>query len=162
MYGGYFSIEFARDVEVQTPQFLTTQENMAEFFEEHYNRNSWILEQFGGRPICIVSAGIHDIYLPQITLGKFLDNVEFWLDLLMTPCGHIVWLQNTAPLRKDETDKSSSYPQTQKKVREWNQGVFERLNETQRLPKDRITVVDVFEASRTQPHADNIHLKPDW
>ena len=32
-YGGYFSIEFARDVEIQTSRFSTTQENIAEFLQ---------------------------------------------------------------------------------------------------------------------------------
>jgi len=39
-YGGYFSIEYARDVEIQTRHYKTTQENVVGVFvPQHYNQN---------------------------------------------------------------------------------------------------------------------------
>ena len=37
VYGGYFSQDFAKDVEVQTPEFLYTQENYAAFIDRTWN-----------------------------------------------------------------------------------------------------------------------------
>jgi hypothetical protein len=164
MYGGYFSIEFARDVEVQTAKFSTTQENVAHIIQENFNQELWLLEHFGGRPICVVCAGIHDIYLPEITLSKFLNNVEWYLELLLEKaCGHVVWILNTAPLNKDANDTAGGpYPQNQVNMQEWNEGVYKWLNATERLPRNRITVIDAFEASRNFPHEDNIHLAGAW
>ena len=162
-YGGYFSVEFARDVEVQTSKYETTQENVASFIQEHYNSDPWLLEQFGGRPICVVSAGIHDMTIPDIGLAKFLVNVEWYLGLLMEPCGHIVWLQNTAPERLDSQEsQDTKYPQTQESIKEWNDAVHQVLVNSQRLPQERITIVDVFEASRDFNHQDNVHLAGQW
>ena len=56
----------------------------------------------------------------------------------------------------------STVRQTQIRMREWNQRVNRMLNETQILPKNRITIVDVFEASVEHPHIDNIHMTNPW
>jgi hypothetical protein len=57
VYGGYFSIEFARDVEIQTPQYKTTQENIALFLSESWSSKGALLDDWG-LPICKLSGMI--------------------------------------------------------------------------------------------------------
>jgi hypothetical protein len=54
VYGGYFAIEFARDVEIQTPQYTTTQENIASFLSESWISKGALLDDWG-LPICKLS-----------------------------------------------------------------------------------------------------------
>ena len=69
-----------------------------------------------------------------------------------------------SPIAKKDQDPIGNYPQTQAKVQEWNQGVYDRLYSSNKmnLAKDQITIVDVFEASLNTPHVDNIHLSGEW
>jgi hypothetical protein len=54
VYGGYFSIEFARDVEIQTPEYTTTQENIASFLSKSWISKGALLDDWG-LPICKLS-----------------------------------------------------------------------------------------------------------
>ena len=83
-YGGYFAVEFARDVELQSPEFGTTQEIMAAYLKRQYNKEA-LVKDFG-LPICILTAGIHDMKIPNITTSKFLVNVNWYLDVLKPEC----------------------------------------------------------------------------
>jgi hypothetical protein len=164
-HGGYIAVEFARDVELQTPSYATTQENLASFLQENFN-SLWQLEQFGGRPICVISAGFHDIAIPNITLTIFLENVIWYLELLSPQCSKIIWLQNTSPEKHNDMDNSSNfqYPQTVERIRIWNQGVYQAVSNSTRLQtrQNDLVFMDPFEASCSHPHADNIHMKPGW
>jgi hypothetical protein len=51
VYGGYVSISFARSVEIQTPQYATTQENIASFLSESWISKGPLLDDWG-LPIC--------------------------------------------------------------------------------------------------------------
>jgi hypothetical protein len=157
-YGGYFSVEFARDVELQTPQFNTTQENVAAFIEKQFNSPSH-KEDFGGAPNCVVSAGFHDMVIANITLPIYLSNVRWYLQLLKAQCTHIIWLQNTAPL----IQQKGNYSQTAQRTKIWNQGVYNMLVRSNNTElKHHLTVMDVFEASQNYSHADNVHMAPAW
>ena len=57
VYGGYFSHDFARDVELQTAEFLYTQENYAAFIDRTWNTQE--LLQDWGKPICVIRNGMH-------------------------------------------------------------------------------------------------------
>ena len=162
MYGGYFSVEFARDVEIQTPEFKTSQENIAWFIHSHYNSDPWFLNHFGGHPVCVASAGIHDLAVPHNTQQQFVANVEWFLHVLLAPCSHVIWLQNTAPLKKNASQTDLPYPQNQVNMRQWNEAVHYHLNASQTLPKERLTIIDPFDASIDYPHNDNVHLITEW
>jgi hypothetical protein len=149
-YGGYVPVEFARDVELQSPEFGTTQEIMVSFLRRKYNTET-LLEEFG-LPICVLSTGIHDMAIPNITISKFLVNVKWYLDLLKTECSLFIWIANTAP----ETDK---YPQTKGDMRQWNKGVRDVLQD--HFPECSV-FVDVFHSSIHWPHVDNIHMDQMW
>ncbi|CAB9523197.1 expressed unknown protein [Seminavis robusta] len=183
VYGGYFSIDFARDVELQTPQHKTTQENFASFLHQQYNADPWVMQSFGGPPVCVVGMGVHDMAIPSIALPQYLTNLEWFLSLLLLPpandaeeqerldktydiaptCSHVVWIHSTAPKRQNDTDPAYFYaPQTVERTREWNQAVHQMLLNTKVLPKQRLTIIDVFDASQHYDHRDNVHLQRPW
>ncbi|CAB9514666.1 expressed unknown protein [Seminavis robusta] len=165
IYGGFFSVEFARDVVLQTTQFQTTQENVAQFVHDHFNEPASLQTDFGGKPICVASAGLHDMGIKKITASKFVGIVHWYLELLQQQCDSIVWLQNTAPQRQNSTDPFTSFPQHWVSVEAWNRAVHQHLNETVELDTSRILVMDVFESSKAWPFAkpdDNIHKSNDW
>lgn len=148
VHGGYFSVEFARDVEVQTEHCSTTQECLAYYLERDWNTVD-ITEDFG-RPICVVGTGHHDVGVANITQEIFLTNVDRYITLLSAQCDHIIWLSNNCP-------QSDDYFQKANQTREWNMGMRDIL-----MRRSHASFVDVFEASRIHLHDDNIHMNSDW
>jgi hypothetical protein len=167
-YGGFLGIEFARDVEVQSAEFLTTQQNLARFIETNYN-SPFLIQHFGGKPVCVVRTGLHDLILPQMTTELFLKNVIWYLHLMRPQCSKLVWLQNTAPLRLNDKDPKSWYLQTVESITNYNNAVYDFLKNDQTDGTKELrkitTVVDVFEASKaaefTDPE-DNVHKCWAW
>ena len=148
--GGYVGIEFARDVEIQSSQFQTTQEHFANYLNQKWNA-PYMIEQMG-KPVCLIQSGIHDAAIPGITLSEYLDSVHFYLNLLQDQCQHIIWLGNTAPATNHWSQKIS---QTQI----WNSAVVDLLATS--LP-EMTSFVDVFNASVKFEHKDNIHMNEEW
>ena len=103
VYGGYMTIEFARDVELQSSMYRTTQENTAFYLREQFNTPELVRQW--GKPICVIGTGFHDMILLLVTddfnKDKFVDNVEWYLHIMKDVCSHIIWLTNTAPSRKN-------------------------------------------------------------
>lgn len=99
VYGGFMVIEYARDVELQTADFRTTQENTAWYIHQHYNTPE-LLETWG-KPICVISTGFHDMILlvktDHFNIEKYIENVVWYLSIMKEVCSHIVWMTNTAP-----------------------------------------------------------------
>jgi hypothetical protein len=156
-YGGYISMEFARDVEIQSANFGTSQENIAHFF---LNSAQWkhdlILSSFGPTA-CIIGAGIHDIAVPNITLSRYIENVKWYLRLLNPTCGHFIWVANTAP----QASTQHLHLQGFKRTLEWNTAVRYMLESTTDF-MHKSSFVDVFNASISLPHTDNIHMHHTW
>ncbi len=160
-YGGFLSVEFARDVELQTTRYTTTQENLVHQFLGLEFNTVTLMNEFG-KPICIVNSGQHDIAIPNVTLNAFLDNIVWYMDLLSTQCDYIIFISNNCPL----TDK---YLQTKELVYEWNMGIRKSIllptndiGETEDRWRDKIFFLDIFNASITYEHLDNIHMAKSW
>jgi len=152
VHGGFITVQFARDVVMQSPEFGTTQENVVLFLNRTYNRPE--LVQDFGRPICVLTAGIHDAVIPGITKEKFLANVEWYLNLLHPQCKALIWIASTVP-------KTDRFEQKINVTKIWNDGVQEIL---ERLPvlRGKVAFIDVFEASKRVHHQDNIHMSKEW
>jgi hypothetical protein len=149
MFGGYVSVEFARDVEIQSEEYTTTQENVAKYIERDWNIGAMIADF--GRPICVVGTGFHDVaIIPKIQLVVYLENVRWYLDLLSPVCDHVVWVSNTCPA----TDE---HPQKREQTNEWNLAVRDLLME-----RDHTSFIDVFAASIEFEHKDNLHMSNNW
>ncbi|GKY93428.1 hypothetical protein MPSEU_000310300 [Mayamaea pseudoterrestris] len=153
VYGGFIKAEFARDVEMQSDLFTTTQENNAVFINASYNSDGLVRDW--GKPYCIVSTAHHDAGIQNMTREKYLANVEWYLGVLNSHCESIIWLGATAPKQTEPFP----YPQTVNQTRSWNAGVQEIV---ERMPELNTVFMDVLEASRLAEHHDNIHMGGDW
>jgi len=152
-YGGFIGMEFARDVELQTPTFRTTQENVANYLSQKWNSEEML--SVWDKPVCLVSGGIHDVML-NVSLAEHKANIEWYLNLLAGPCRFLIWVAATAPA-------TEGYAQTVEGIRAYNAAVREMISD--RVPaavRDATVFVDVFDASIGFPHNDNVHMNATW
>jgi hypothetical protein len=173
IYGGYFTMNYARDVELQTPDFPTTQENYVAYLNRKWNTPSLI--ESWGKPICIMSAGIHDMIIRyhQIRSGKvhgfvvraqYQENLKWLLTLFQPVCDHIIWLGNTA---NGHEKNNIMYPlpavkiQTMESMKQMDTDVKEVIQANPQF-HNLVSFIDVHEASLLHPHDDFIHLTPEW
>ena len=94
------SMEFAKDVELQTPEFQTsTQENIAAYIDRVWN-TAELLKDWG-KSVCVLSAGNHDMVIANITTTvEYIQNVKFMLTNIMDSCCvHMIWLRNTTDIK---------------------------------------------------------------
>jgi hypothetical protein len=156
VYGGFIKAEFARDVEMQSAEFITSQENIAAFINTAYNSKGLVRDW--GKPVCLASTAHHDAAIPNITQEIYLTNVEWYIRVLKPHCEYIIWLGATAPADVIPGE----YPQTLNLTRDWNTGVRELLERKTDL---NAVFVDIFVASQQDgAHRpdDNLHLAYAW
>jgi hypothetical protein len=147
VWGAFFSIEFARDVEVQSPQYGTTQENVVSYIQTRWNTISHL-----EKPICVAQAGLHDMAIPNMTQVLFLENDEWYLQLLHSVCSHVIWLGNTRV-------NSDEYPQKMELLFAWNQAVQSLIHRTN---PHTSTFWDVWDTSLEWTMNDNVHMENNW
>jgi hypothetical protein len=144
MVQNYVAMEFARDVEMQSKQGLTTQESY-----------TYVLAQSLPSDVCVVSAGFHDMAIPEITDKTFVSNTKWYLGLLQQVCKHIIWIESSA------TVDNTKYAQRTDRLSRWNDMVVALLErESQVNPV--FSVVRLLGASRQVKHLDNIHMDKSW
>ena len=175
---------FARDVVLQSPAFRTTQQNIMAYIQKQvlydparYNQKEHTEDYGEGQSICVVRVALHDMALPNMTVSIFIANVQWYLELLLeNVCFHVVWLQNTAPMWKNDNDIPGGSPphhrQTVQRVRAYDLAVHEMVSSGSNITRrnqnstaelqNYVTFLDAFEASKEWTHADNIHLTSDW
>ena len=151
-FGGYFNVEFCRDVELQTPLFHTTQENVAFYLSNAFNSQSNL--KIWQKPICIVSSASHDMTIQNLTTALYVRNVRWYLSFLELQCESLIWIAYTAPA-------TDNYQQKIGLIREWNLAV-KNLLATDYILSEKTIFIDVFEASVTSEHKDNIHMRSLW
>jgi hypothetical protein len=156
-YGGFISMEFARDVKMQSPNFGTSQENIALLVLNSTKWNQDLILSSFGPTACIIGAGFHDMGVPNITLSIYIYNVKWYLRLLHPTCGHFIWVANTAPAASTQ----HLHSQGSNRTLEWNTAVRYMLESTPDF-MHKSSFMDVFNASISFPHADNIHMHPTW
>jgi hypothetical protein len=161
-HGGYVYTEFARDVVWQSERYPTTQENTAAML-----RLGSVLYP---NTVCVMAAGLHDmdvIVSAATNVTRYLQNVRWLLSLYLgndgddhsKVCEHIVWLANASPA-------SDNYTQTIARTKEWNELVQLELTSSTtrsaRLFRHSTTYIDLWAASQSWPHADNLHMDGSW
>ena len=146
IYSGFLGVEFARDVELQTPQFLTTQENVANLLLRDRWNTKEMLQVFE-KPTCIINTGHHDVIIANMTKEAYVANVQWYLHLLAEQCETIFWSATTAP-------EGDGRPQKIKATREWGLAVRDMLNSDAVL-RHKTLYVDGYVASLSYPHMDN-------
>ena len=144
-YATHFGMEFARDVEIQTDMFPTSQENVAHYLHQTWNRPA-ILETWE-KPICVINTGHHDVIIETMTQELYVENVRWYLRLMDAECQNILWIATNAPA-------SDRHPQKIVQTKEWGHAVRDMLQED-RILSEKSLYIDVYEASLTYPHKDN-------
>ena len=105
--------------------------------------------------VCVVNTGLHD----QILLNsdtppdQFLNNVRWYLKLLDSVCGNLVWVGLTA------VAEIGNNPQRNSLSLEWNKQVYSALASDY---KNNSFVIDVWEESDAAPFRggrQNIHFE---
>jgi hypothetical protein len=155
-YGGFIPMEFARDAEIQTPEYRTTQENVGAYIGRVWNTPE--LLQDWGKPICVIGAGNHDVAVVGITLDSFVENARFMLTSMMDACEHMIWLGNTANV--NET-LHPEFKQTKQTMQIWDRAVKEMIVKEPSLHR-MMSYIDVIDAAYNFPHADHIHMHNCW
>jgi hypothetical protein len=154
-YGGFLTVEFARDVELQTELYSTTQENLlSNYIANNWNAPIEMIHEFG-RPICIASAGLHDMSIQNVAKAVYIQNVQWYLNILSSQCDYIIWLANTCPL-------SNNYAQTDDKTYEWNVAVWDVLLSSEYPFGYKSFYLEVFNSSISFDHEDNVHMGKNW
>ena len=167
--GMYLSIEYARDVEIQTNTTGTTQESLAMWLAEAAqkdakapapsprtdSRSQTPATPVVSKAICVVNSGIHDMAVVGITDAAYLLNVRFYLRALRGTgvCAHFVWLQTTAV-----SGNNTEHPQNTARIGQWNDLVRGLLEE--REFGDLATIVDPL--SKSWGHVDHVHLSSSY
>jgi hypothetical protein len=153
LYGGFLGVEFARDVELQTPMFNTTQENVITYIDQVWNHPD--LLQVWEKPVCIVNTAHHDAAIPGLTTKGYLKNVQWYMHLLSSVCHQFVWIATTAPMGLYKKPKQKiEYPQTIAKTKEWGEAVHDMFA-TDPVLAPRLLFMDVYNASISYAHIDN-------
>lgn len=145
VYGGFMGNEFARDVELQSPFHLTTQENVAYYLNQTWNTPEML--QVWEKPTCIVNTGHHDVMIPGITLEAYIANVRWYLHLLADQCEYILWVATSSP-------GSDDFVQKIRETHEWGMAVQDLLA-TDSILRYMSLYIDLYEASYGYPHDDN-------
>ena len=154
--GGFLSIEFARDVELQTNKYGTTQENLISHYVAQYWNHPMRLQYAFGRPICVVGTGHNDARIPNNTLPIYLHNIQWYMDLLLQQCDYIIWISNNAPATDD-------YEQKIDDTYKWNMGVRNLLwLQNEKNGSINVFFLDVFNASVMYAKQDNIRMALSW
>lgn len=133
----YLGIEFARDVEIQTPKFSTTQENLINLF---------LKPRYASFPslTVIVNSAIHDAVCASVA---YETNVRFLLALLKSlPNANVIWLGIANTL--------GQYTQTHQIMTIFNNISLEVAREL------RVVSIDIFQATSAYVSLllDNVHF----
>ena len=84
-FAEFLVVEFARDVESPSLTTRTTQESVEKYMARDFqNRTDDI--------VCVVNTGLHDMYVPNITVGIFVNNLHDYIGKLSRVCGSIIWV----------------------------------------------------------------------
>ncbi|CAG2217231.1 unnamed protein product [Mytilus edulis] len=105
----YISVEYARDVEIQSTIGNTTQEAVSLYFNSNFTN------------VCVVNSGFHDMVLPALTDRLYVKNVQFYVQQLVQTCQNVIWISMTA-VRGDK-----GFPQNNRRIHLWNRLMKEML-----------------------------------
>ncbi len=151
----YLAVEYASDVEQQTPTTNTTQQTTSLYLKNQLQQYNLTTDD----RVCVVNAGIHDqnicwmIQDDKHCSNIYMKNVETYLKELDSVCGYIVWISITS------CSNDVRFPQDNRRSIEWNRGVESLMN---RLYPEKSFFVDVWEKSSNTTHVDNVHFEASY
>jgi hypothetical protein len=142
-YAEFLGVEYARDVEFATTEMATTQETIARHMDRRRNID---LDIPRNQTACLISSGLHDLSLANLTSDVYIRNhiamkklfkeagCDIWIKLELTAIGYRV---PNAPSNKI--------------IYEWNEGIKRSMEADEYQ-------IDLFGRSLNSAHGDNIHM----
>lgn len=126
-YVEFLTVEFARDVSLQTLVTETTQKTIAYYLSRE------------PPAVCIATAGLNDAAIqPPISEDLFIKNMDKYLALLQRTCHNVVWLSLHAIVESPDT------PQTNCQLRKWNSAMLSAIASRN---YDNVYVINVWDRS---------------
>lgn len=132
----YFPIEFARDVELQTKEHKTSQAVVGAYIRTHPFE------------LCVVSTGIHDMRLKELTDEQYVENVWYYVQQL-EGCTKVIWVLTNS------VRENTKYPQVNKRIKRWNR----MIQEDSRIAGRVFHFIDAYTLSTKFHHTDNVHME---
>ena len=180
----YFSVEFARDVEIQTDTSKTTQESIAKWlYKSSDDMRRWNSLSVSGQninagastshlsrtktdaperwlvpisdsAICVINAGLHDMLVKNITDNAYVNNVRWYIRTIR---GSGVCMHI---IWVHTTAVFHHIYLSNSRIRKWNHLINDMLLDSEF--RDFVTIIDTFEESLNWPHNDKVHLNAEW
>ncbi|XP_052084424.1 uncharacterized protein LOC127721669 [Mytilus californianus] len=133
----YISVEYARDVEIQSTTSNSTQGAVSLYLNSNFTN------------VCVVNSGLHDMILPALTDRHYVKNVHFYVQHLVQTCQNVIWISTTA-VRGDK-----GFPQNNRRIHRWNRLIKDMVRN--KFPN--VGFMDMFPITNsTKAHTDNVHL----
>ncbi|KAG7361179.1 hypothetical protein IV203_036279 [Nitzschia inconspicua] len=141
-YIEYLVVEYSRDVSIQTSFTNTTQETVSYHL------------QMKQPEVCVVSVGLFDFSIPNLSQEVFLFNMERYISLLQRACENVVWLSIPA-IVEDE-----SIPQYQNcELQQRNNAIMDMLTEKNH---PNVFIMDVWEKTLKSDHSSFLQLSSQF
>ena len=142
-YAEFLTVEYARDVELASTTMATTQHTIARYMQ----RNGEKLAIPKNQTACILSSGMHDLGIPNITTEMYLRN-HVAMKHLLKETGCDIWI------RLELTARGYHSPDvgTNQWIFEWNEGIKRAT-----MGSDEYQI-ELFARSLNAQHTDALHM----
>ena len=140
-YAEFLSMDFARDVEFATKTLDTTQQVIARYME----RQRRSAETNSTTTACVLSFGMHDIVLTNLTDAMYLENFRAMYTMMKEHCNVWIQLELTAKGYRLVNERDS------RRIHLWNEGI-------RRILQPHDYQIQLFQRSLNSQHGDNVHM----
>jgi hypothetical protein len=145
-YAEFLSVDYARDVEFATTKMETTQDTIARYMQ---NRRQQDLNIPKNQTACVISSGMHDLLLRNMTSEVYISN-HIAMKQLFKGAGCDIWIKLELTAQGFRGPSMSNNPI----IFEWNEGIKRSMEPDEYQ-------IDLFARSLNSQHGDNVHMDPD-
>jgi len=147
-YAEFLTMEYARDVEYASTATATTQESIARYM--HRRRHQKDLPAIPkNQTACVISSGMHDIKIPNMTSEVYIRN-HVAMKRLLKGAGCDIWIKLELNARGVESPDITNT----NRIYEWNEGIKRTMEPDEYQ-------INLFERTLNARHADRLHMDPD-
>ena len=142
-YAEFLTVEYARDVELASTTMATSQHTIARYMQ----RNGEKLAIPKNQTACILSSGMHDLGIPNITTEMYIRN-HVAMKQLLKGTGCDIWI------RLELTARGYHSPEvgTNQWIFEWNEGIKRTMGSDEYQ-------IELFARSLNAQHSDGLHMQ---
>lgn len=147
IYAEFLTMEFARDMEFATANTSSTQETIARYMLRQRSSRDLAATSPGERNVCVISSGMHDLTIPNMTSDVYVSNHLATKELLKN-AGCDVWI------KLELTSKwKAKGAQDNKRIREWNGMILQQMG-----GHDEYQINLYNKSLATKHNPDNLHM----